>query len=87
MFLQLLRCLGNSVAKTGRAVILHEAVRSFGVGAEISARINEELFGQLKAPVRRIGGLDCPVPFSAALEREYMWSVERIVDTVRTTLD
>ncbi|EQA96584.1 pyruvate dehydrogenase E1 component beta subunit [Sphingobium wenxiniae] len=77
----------NSVAKTGRAVILHEAVRSFGVGAEISARINEELFGQLKAPVRRIGGLDCPVPFSAALEREYMWSVERIVDTVRTTLD
>src|SRR3546814_1715040 len=54
----------NSVAKTGRAVILHEAVRSFGVGAEISARINEQLFGQLKAPVQRIGGPDSPGPRS-----------------------
>lgn len=76
----------NSVARTGRAVILHEAVRSFGVGAEIAAQINEELFGQLKAPVRRIGGFDCPVPFSAPLEREYMWSVDRIVETVRSTM-
>ena len=76
----------NSVAKTGRAVILHEAVRAFGVGAELSAEINEELFGQLKAPVRRIGGPNSPVPFSQALEKEYMWSTDRIVATVRTTL-
>jgi hypothetical protein len=49
--------------KTGRAVIVHEAVRSFGVGAEIAATINEELFGKLKAPVRRLGAPYSPVPF------------------------
>ena len=76
----------NSVAKTGRAVIVHEATRSFGVGAELSAQIHEELFGQLKAPVRRVGGPECPVPFSAALEKEYMWSVEKLVAAARSTL-
>lgn len=45
----------RSVAKTRRAVIVHEAVKPFGVGAEIAARLNEELFGQLAAPVGRVG--------------------------------
>ncbi len=45
-----------SVAKTGRALVVHEAVRHFGPGAEIAATINEELFGHLKAPVKRLGG-------------------------------
>ncbi|MFP3675189.1 transketolase C-terminal domain-containing protein, partial [Bacillus sp. SIMBA_031] len=44
-----------SVAKTGRAVIVHEAVKPFGVGAEIAALIYESLYGQLKAPVQRVG--------------------------------
>lgn len=57
-----------SVAKTGRALIVHEAVTPFGVGAEISSVINEQLFGKLKAPVKRLGGAYCPVPFSKPLE-------------------
>ncbi len=57
-----------SVAKTGRALIVHEAVTPFGVGAEISSVVNEQLFGKLKAPVKRLGGAYCPVPFSKPLE-------------------
>lgn len=60
-----------SVAKTGRAMIVHEAVTPFGVGAEISAVLNEELFGKLKAPVKRLGGAFCPVPFSKPLETAF----------------
>jgi pyruvate dehydrogenase E1 component beta subunit len=62
----------ESVAKTGRAVIVHEAVKNFGVGAEVSSRINEALFGRLKAPVARVGGKFCPVPFSQPLESAFM---------------
>lgn len=58
----------KSVAKTGRAMIVHEAVTPFGAGAEIASVINEELFGKLKAPVKRLGGAFCPVPFSKPLE-------------------
>ena len=57
-----------SVKKTGRALIVHEAVQQFGIGAEIASVINEELFGALKAPVKRLGGAYSPVPFSKPLE-------------------
>jgi pyruvate dehydrogenase E1 component beta subunit len=60
-----------SVAKTGRALIVHEAVTPFGPGAEIASVINEELFGRLKAPVKRLGGAFCPVPFSKPLETAF----------------
>jgi pyruvate dehydrogenase E1 component beta subunit len=76
-----------SVAKTKRAVIVHEAVRSFGVGAEIAARIQEDLFGQLAAPVRRVASKNTPVPFSAPLEKAFMWSQADIEAAVRSTLD
>lgn len=75
-----------SVRKTGRAVIAHEAVRQFGVGAEIAAVLQEELFGGLKAPVRRLGAPFTPVPFSQALEGEYVVKVSAIVDAARSTL-
>lgn len=77
----------RSVAKTGRAVVIHEAVKAFGVGAEISARINEELFGQLSAPVARIGAPYSPVPFSGPLETAFMWSEASIEAQVRASLD
>ncbi|HEX5538094.1 MAG TPA: transketolase C-terminal domain-containing protein, partial [Sphingobium sp.] len=61
----------KSVARTGRAIIVHEAVTPFGAGAEIAAVLNEELFGKLKAPVKRLGGAFCPVPFSKPLETAF----------------
>lgn len=60
-----------SAKKTGRVLIAHEAVQQFGIGAEIAAVINEELFGQLKAPVKRLGGAYCPVPFAKPLETAF----------------
>ncbi|WP_285021507.1 alpha-ketoacid dehydrogenase subunit beta [Novosphingobium sp. fls2-241-R2A-195] len=72
-----------SAAKTGRLLVVHEAVRAFGVGAEIAAEVNEELFGKLKAPVRRLGGAYCPVPYSKPLENAFPPSHEQIVATVR----
>jgi len=75
-----------SVGKTGRAVIVHEAVKSCGVGAEISARITEALFSQLKAPVQRVGGKFSPVPFSKPLETAFMPSHSEIEAAVRATL-
>jgi len=76
-----------SVGKTGRAVVVHEAVRSFGVGAEISARIHEALFGRLKAPVQRVASKECPVPFSKTLETAFIYSPDEIVQAVRNTLE
>ena len=76
-----------SVAKTGRAVIVHEASRSFGVGAELSSRIHEALFDQLKAPVERVAGKDCPVPFAKPLETAFVYSHADIDAAVRRTLE
>ena len=75
-----------SVAKTGRAVIAHEAVRHFGPGGEIASTIAEELFGQLKAPVRRLGAPYSPVPFAKVLEDAYIVSPERVVETIKALM-
>jgi pyruvate dehydrogenase E1 component beta subunit len=76
----------TSVKKTGRAVVVHEAVRSFGVGAEISARIHEALFRELKAPVQRVASKDSPVPFAKQLEAAFIYSHADIEKAVRQTL-
>lgn len=76
----------ESVGRTGRVVVVHEAVKRFGVGAEIAARINEECFGQLKAPVHRIGAKYSPVPFSSALESEYIWSLASVEAGIRKVM-
>jgi pyruvate/2-oxoglutarate/acetoin dehydrogenase E1 component len=80
------RTMFASVRKTGRAVIVHEAVRSFGVGAEVSARIHENLFHILKAPVQRVASKDCPVPFAKQLEAAFLFSEQDIEAAIRTTL-
>jgi pyruvate dehydrogenase E1 component beta subunit len=61
-----------SAEKTGRLIVAHEALRAFGPGAEIAATVQEELFGKLKAPVRRLGAPYCAVPFSKPLETGFL---------------
>lgn len=61
----------GSVKKTGRALVVHEAVTPFGAGAEISAVIHENIFKALKSPVQRLGASFCPVPFSGPLEAAF----------------
>jgi 2-oxoisovalerate dehydrogenase E1 component len=71
-----------SVRKTSKALVLHEAPTTGGFGAELAASIARECFGDLDAPVERLGGLDIPVPFSKALEEIYM-PKGRLVDALR----
>ena len=67
-------------------MIVHEAPRSFGPGAEIMARIMEKSFLYLEAPVRRVTGFDIVIPLFQR-EMHYLPSAERIVNAVRETLD
>lgn len=61
-----------SVRRTGRLLVVHEAVQDFGAGAEIAARVADELFDELRTPVRRIGTPPVPMPFSPELERSLL---------------
>ena len=70
-----------SVRKTNRLVIVHEAPRTLGLGAEIAARVSEEMFYELEAPVARVTGYDIPFPPST-LEADYLPNIDRILDAV-----
>jgi 2-oxoisovalerate dehydrogenase E1 component beta subunit len=76
-----LETLAASVTKTGRAVVVHEAPMTAGFGAEVVARIVEDAFDYLEAPVLRVTGYDTPYP-PATLESHYLPSVERILAAV-----
>jgi pyruvate dehydrogenase E1 component beta subunit len=67
-----------SARKTGRLLIVHEASKPFGVGAEIAATVGRELFGQLRKPIERLAGAYAPVPFSKPLETEFVPDAKRI---------
>ncbi|GGQ46459.1 2-oxoisovalerate dehydrogenase subunit beta [Couchioplanes caeruleus subsp. azureus] len=70
-----------SIRKTGRAVVVHEAPGNVGLGAEIAARITEECFYSLEAPVLRVTGYDTPYP-AARVEEEYLPDLDRVLDAV-----
>ncbi len=74
----------ESVRKTGRAVVVHEAHTNLGVGAEVAARITENCFYSLEAPVLRVGGFDTPYPASR-IEEQYLPDLDRILDAVDRT--
>jgi pyruvate/2-oxoglutarate/acetoin dehydrogenase E1 component len=76
----------NSVRKTMRAVIVHEAHRSFGWGAEICSLIQEEAFDYLDAPVLRVATQDVPIPFNRNLEKQTLPQVADIVNAVKSQL-
>jgi pyruvate/2-oxoglutarate/acetoin dehydrogenase E1 component len=73
----------ESVRRTGRLLVVHEAVATGGFGAEIAATVAEELFGRLKAPVRRLGAPRIPVPYSPPLEEICKIAPNRIVEAAR----
>ena len=74
-----------SVRRTSRALVVHEAPRTGGLGAEVAAVIGEEAFAWLDAPVGRVGGLDTPIPFAPPLER--VWAAEgRLLPALRALL-
>lgn len=73
--------IARSVEKTGRAIVVHEAPRTAGLGAEITAIINEKAFLSLEAPIERVTGFDVPFPFYK-LENYYLPNAERIVKAI-----
>jgi len=75
--------IAESVQKTGKALVVHEDSRSFGYGAEIAARIGDELFEHLDAPVRRVGALDTFVGYNPALEDEILPQVRDVLAAMR----
>jgi len=77
--------LHDSVRKTGRCVVVHEAQRTLGVGGEIAARVTEECFYSLEAPVLRVTGYDTPYPPSR-VEEEYLPDLDRVLDGVDRVL-
>ena len=76
----------ESVQRTGRLIVVHEAPQSFGVGAEIAARVTEQAFYSLEAPVLRVTGFDTPYPPSR-LEHEWLPNLDRVLDTVDKILE
>ena len=79
-----LRTIVASVRRTGRCVVVHEAPVTGGLGAEVAARITEECFYQLEAPVLRVGGFSTPYPPSR-LEEHYLPDLDRVLDAVDRT--
>lgn len=73
----------DSVRRTGKCLVLHEDTLTGGIGAEIAACIQEDLFGSLDAPVFRVGSLDTPVPFHAELEKQFL-PRQRLTERLQT---
>jgi pyruvate/2-oxoglutarate/acetoin dehydrogenase E1 component len=78
-----LEAIVNSVKKTGRAVIVHEACKTGGFGGELSTLIMESAFDYLDGPVRRVAGLDTPIPYALHLETEVIPNPDWIVKAVK----
>jgi 2-oxoisovalerate dehydrogenase E1 component beta subunit len=76
----------ESVRRTGRCVVVHEAPTLYGTGAEVAARVTEECFYHLEAPVLRVGGFHTPYPVSR-LEHDYLPSLDRVLDAVDRAME
>jgi len=75
----------ESVRRTGRLVVVHEAPTTLGMGAELAARVTEQAFYSLEAPVLRVGGFDTPYPPSR-LEEDFLPDLDRVLDAVDRSL-
>lgn len=81
-----LKTVIQSVKKTHRLVIVQEASNAFGWAAELVARVQEEAFDELDAPIGRVGAENVPVPYNRALEKEMLPQVKDIVEMVKKTI-
>lgn len=77
----------QSVAKTGRLLIVDEAFGPYGIGAEIAARIADDGFDDLDAPIRRLNGAHTPTPYSPPLEAAIVPTAEQIAQAIRDLID
>tara|TARA_B100000131_G_scaffold86695_1_gene83564 strand:- start:3142 stop:5112 length:1971 start_codon:yes stop_codon:yes gene_type:complete len=77
----------ESIKKTNKVLIVHEANQTGGVGAEISASISSDLFEFLDAPVERLGSIDIPTPFNSQLEQEILWPKKQIMATIQKLIN
>jgi pyruvate dehydrogenase E1 component beta subunit len=73
----------ESFKKTFKAVVVEEGYRSYGVGAEIAARIQEEGFDYLDAPIKRVAQLEVPLPYSKDLEQAALINAPRVIEAVK----
>jgi pyruvate dehydrogenase E1 component beta subunit len=74
----------KSVKKTGRMVVVHEACRKGGFGAEIAATVQEAAFDSLKVPIRRVGAPNTPVPFAPILEKNFVPDKDKVLEAVHS---
>ena len=77
----------TTVAKTSRALLLHEATLTGGIGGELAAIIAQDAFGYLDAPVMRVASVDAPVPYSPPLEAAFLPSVEKVVAAAKKLVE
>jgi acetoin:2,6-dichlorophenolindophenol oxidoreductase subunit beta len=81
-----LETIVESVSRTHRLVVAHEAVAHGGFGAEIAAQVQAAAFDELDAPIARVGAPFAPIPFSPPLEDAYLPGLDEVVTAIRTTL-
>lgn len=79
--------IGESVRKTHKVIIVEECMKTGGIGAELTASINDQLFDELDAPVIRLSSQDIPTPYNGTLERLTIVQPEQIVDAVRKIMN
>lgn len=79
-------CLFESVKRTNKVILYHEAQKTLGMGAELSARISEQLFEYLDGPVVRVAAPDSPVPFSPNLEKAWIPGADQLAEACRQLL-
>ncbi len=73
----------SSVAKTSKVILLHEATRTGGIAGELAARITENAFEYLDAPIKRVTAPDTPVPYSPPLEEEFLPQISDVEQAAR----
>ena len=79
--------IGESVRKTHRVIIVEECMKTGGIGAELTALINDRLFDELDAPVLRLSSQDIPTPYNGMLERLTIVQPEQIVEAVEKMMN